>query len=235
MTVIDMSEYDLRLVEVSGELYALEDHLQLIESQMEFILQRERLRMNAHIQKEGLCSDDPEWHEARQEYDNRMDFLLPRFFRGPFLVSLYAVYESAVTEIARIIQDKQFQHISINDLKGNFLEKANKYYKHILQFELYSEQRTWHRVKMLFELRNAFAHVNGRFEMLNEKSRRFIKNFERQNIGISIYDGYIVCDANIVADIFDAVRGSLEELVVRYKHWDDQQRNANKRLNIKLA
>ena len=223
MTKIDLSQFDFRLLDVSGELYALEDHLQLIEMQMEHVQKDERLRVDAYIKKEGLCLDDPEWHAAFQEYDHRIDFLLPRFFRGPFLVALYAVYESAVTEIARLIQDKKAQKITINDLKGDFLERAKKYYKHILKFDLYSEEEAWHRVKMLSELRNAFAHANGRLEMLNKKSRETIQKWERQNLGISSYYGYVICEARTVEDIFSTVRASLEDLVARYKHWDDQQ------------
>lgn len=223
MTKTDLSQFDFRLLEVSGELYALEDHLRLIEGEIERIEKDERLRVDAYIKKEGLCPDDPEWHAALQEYDHHIDFLLPRFFRGPFLVALYAVYESAVTEIARLIQEKKGQKITINDLKGDFLERAKKYYKHILEFDLYSEQKAWHRVKMLSELRNAFAHVNGRLEMLNKKSRETIQKWERQNLGISSYDGYVICEARTVEDIFDTVRASLDDLVARYKHWDDQQ------------
>ncbi len=218
-----MRQFDFRLLEVSGELYALEDHLRLIEGEMERIQKDERLRVDAYVKKEGLCPDDPEWHAALQEYDHRIDFLLPRFFRGPFLVALYAVYESAVTEIARLIQDKKSQKITINDLKGDFLERAKKYYKHILEFDLYSEDKAWHRVKMLSELRNAFAHANGRLEMLNKKSRETIQKWERQKLGISSYYGYVICEASIVEDIFNTVRTSLENLVSRYKHWDDEQ------------
>jgi hypothetical protein len=223
MTKINLSQFDFRLLEVSGELYALEDHLRLIEGEIGRIEKDERLRVDAYIKKEGLCPDDPEWNAALQEYEHHIDFLLPRFFRGPFLVGLYAVYESAVTEIARLIQEKKGQKITIKDLKGDFLERAKKYYKHILEFDLYSEQKAWHRVKMLSELRNAFAHVNGRLEMLNKKSRETIQKWERQNLGISSYDGYVICEARTVEDIFGTVRASLDDLVARYKHWDDQQ------------
>ena len=79
---------------------------------------------------------------------------------------------------------------------------------------------------MLSELRNAFAHANGRLEMLKQKSRKTIESWEQQNLGISSHYGYIVCEASTIADIFDVVRGSLENLVARYKYWDDQQKQA---------
>jgi hypothetical protein len=219
--VINLDQYDFRLLDVSLELYALEDHLHLIENQMEHIKKTERLRVDAHIREQGFSPDDPEWHQALNEYSHRIQFFLPRFFRGPFLVALYAVYESGVTEIARLIQKKQSQPISIDDLRGDFLERAKKYYKHILKFDLHVEDEAWQRVKMLSELRDAFAHANGRLEMVKEKRRELIEKWEQQKIGITTYQGYIVCDAKLVSDIFEVVRKSLEDLVARYKQWDD--------------
>ncbi len=224
--ILDLSKYDFRLLEVQSELYALEDHLKLIEGQMEHIQTKERLRLDTHIKSKGLSSEDPEWHQVLDEYDERIEFLLPRFFRGPFLVALYAVYEFAVTEIAQLMQQSLSQGISIKDLKGDFLERAKKYYKHILNFDLSTEAKAWQRIRMLAELRNAFAHVNGRMEMLNEKSRKIIKGWEGQKAGITTYSGYIVCDAKIVSEIFQAVHVSLEELLTRFKQWDDNQSHA---------
>lgn len=218
---IDFSESDFRLLDASIELDALEEHLQLIKRQMEHIERTVRRKTETYICKEGLCPDDPEWHIAWQNCNYRIDSL-PRFFRGPFLVALYAAYESIVTEIARLIQAKQSQNIKINDLKGDFLERAKKYYKHILKFDLYSEEKVWQQIHMLSTLRNAFAHANGRLDMLNEKSKKKIRKWEKEKRGISTYYGYIICESNIVTDLFDVARGSLENLIERYKHWDDQ-------------
>ena len=219
-----LPKIDFRLLDASLELHALEDHLQLIESHMKDFQKTERRKIETYIRKEGLCLDDPEWHTAWRDYEDRIDEL-PRFFRGPFLVALYAVYESIVTEISHLIQINQSQKIAIKDLKGDFLERAKKYYKHILKFELYSEEKVWQKIKILSELRNAFAHANGRLDMLNEKPREKIKKWAQQNIGISTDSYYVICEENIVAEIFGAVRGSLEDLIERYKQWDDQHRH----------
>ena len=214
-------EFDSRLVGASLELYGLEEHLKLIESQIVHIQKTEHHKARTSIREKRLHPDEPEWHIAWQEYHVRVD-PLPRIYRGPFLVALYAVYESIVTEIARLIQGKQSQRIGINDLKGGFLERAKKYYKCLLQFDLYSEEKVWQDVKMLFEIRNVFAHANGRLDMLNEKSRENMIIWEKQKLGISTWSGYIMCDKKLVARLFSEVRGSLEDLINRYKRWDDQ-------------
>jgi len=60
----DLSKYDFRLLEVMGELYAMADHLQLIESHIGNIQKTEHLRVAEYVQKEHLCPDDPEWQMA---------------------------------------------------------------------------------------------------------------------------------------------------------------------------
>jgi hypothetical protein len=226
--IIDLSKYDFRLLELKGDIYALEAHLKLVEDQIERIQKKERLRLNTYIRSEGLSPEDSDYHLAINEYDEHIEILLPRFFRCPFLVSLFSVYESAVTEIAQLMKKTLSHGISLNDIKGSFLERAKKYYKHILRFELCSDPNIWQKIMMLAELRHAIAHVNGRIEMLNKDSRKIIKNWESEKVGVTTYSGYIVCDAKIVFKLFQSVRVALEDLMLRYKQWDDNKNHTNR-------
>lgn len=220
-TAFDMNSLDLRLLEVSGELYALEENLQLIEEQMEQTKKTEGLRIKELIRDKALFSDDSDRQLLLDEFNYRMECVLPRFFRGSFLVALYAVYESAVTEIANLLQKSESGPISMTDFKGDFLDRAKKYYSHILRFELYGKEKEWHRIKMLSVLRNAFAHANGRVETLPGRTRKTIRNWERQKLGISTHNGFIICDSAIVSDMFGVIKESLENLISRYKARDD--------------
>ena len=226
---IDLSHLDFRLLGAETELEMLAEHLQIIENHIERIQKKERREFDRKVEEIKKARDYlVEVEIASQEYELRINDL-PLFFRGPFLVSLYAVYESVVTEIADLIRDKQSQQIRIDDLRGNFLDRAKKYYKHILQFDLYSNEKAWQQIRMLSDLRNAFAHANGRVDRLKKKSKKKIKQWNGQkNIGISItiFD-HVICDADIVADIFGVVSDSLEDLIKRYKHWDDYQNSHN--------
>jgi len=219
-------DVDFRLLDVSLELHALADYLETMEKQIAHIKTTEKLILDAATRKQGITPDDPEWQLEHQVYDHRIEFLLPRFFRGPFLVSLYAVYEAAVTEIARLIQKRQDQTISMGDLKGDdFMDRAKKYYKHILHFELYRDNSTWQQITMLSEIRNAIAHTNGRLEMLRGRAKERILGWERENIGIESRWGYVIVDAPFVQRTFTYVQTSLEDLVERYKQWDTARPN----------
>lgn len=216
---------DFRLLDVSLELYVLEDHYELIEKQISRLSHGEKAALDEYRKKENLTPEDPEWDFAGQKCDRKVEFLLPRFFWGPFIVSLYAVLETSVIEIARLIQQSQKQGITINDLRGDFLERAKKYYKHVLKFELCSDDNAWQRIKILAEVRHVIAHANDRLDMLNENTKRRIKALEKQNLGISSYYNYLLLDSYFAKETFSKVRSLLESLVERYKEWDTKQKS----------
>ena len=212
------------MIEIESEIFALEDHLNFIEEYIRNKGAFERRLSEKRIKKLGFNPDDPEWHEEQSNLDYIVEFLLPRLFRGPFLLSLYAVYESAVIEIAALIKGQKVITISINDQKGkNFLDKAEKYYNESIEFQLYSDDVIWERNKMLSVFRNAIAHTNGRIEMLKKENKQKIANWEKQKIGIFSMRGFIVIEEGFLRDTFSLVRSSIDDLVERYKEWDDKQ------------
>ena len=216
---------DFRLLDVSLELHALEDHYELIKKQISNLSDIEKASLVEYRKRENLTPKDPEWEFARQEYDHKVEFLLPRFFWGSFIVSLYAVLETSVIEISCLIQKSQKQGIAINDLRGDFLERAKIYYKNVLKFELCSDGTTWQRIKILSEVRHAIAHSNGRMDMLNENSKERIKTLVKQNLGISSYYNYILLDSHFARETFLKVYTMLKSLVERYKEWETKQKS----------
>ncbi len=147
------------------------------------------------------------------------------FFQTPDLTITHAVFETSVIEIARLIQENIKQGIDINDLRGDFLKRAKKYYKNALKFELCNSEKDWQSITILTEVRHAIAHANGRMEVLNDKSKRKIKEFEKQDKGISFYYDYLLIDSIFAKESFSAVSSILEDLIERYKEWDTRQKS----------
>lgn len=218
---------DFRLLDVSLELFALEDHLEIIENQINRLSDSALIELEEYKLNGNLTPEDADWDQARLECDQRIECLFPRIFRGTFLVALYAVFETAVIEIAGLIQKAQKQEITLNDLRGDFLNKANKYYKNILRFELYRDNKAWQRIRMLAELRNAIAHANGRLDMVKKESQKKFKNWEKQAVGIHSYDNYLLVDSDFAKVTFNMVRQFLNDLVERYKEWDTKTLSNN--------
>ena len=210
---------DFRLLEVSTELSTLEEHLELIEDQIERGQGQASSRRKAKM-LDLEPDDEAEWSLLQQEYYYQVNFVHPRVLRNPFLVSLFAVYESAVTEIAKLIQQKKGLAISIDDLKGDLLKRSKKYYEHVLQFQLSLGNENWQRVMLLSDLRNAIAHTNGRLDMVSKRTRERILKSK----GVREELGCLVVEGAFLKETFAFVKNDLEGLVERYKEWDTATR-----------
>ena len=212
-------KYDLRLLEVSMELSTLGTHLELIEDQVERGKATARSKMESET-RDLEFDDEADRDFLRQEYYHQVDFVLPRVLRNPFLVSLFAVYESAATEIANLIQHKKDVGVSIDDLKGDILHRSKKYYEHILHFQLSKDNSNWQRLMLLSDLRNVIAHTNGRLDMVSKGKRDTIL----KSGGVREELGCLVVDGDFLKETFALVKNDLEGLVERYKQWDTEER-----------
>ena len=220
----DFRPGDFRLGEVLGELDTLKRHLELIEEEIKRGEEVAKAELYANVRK--LCLDEKdaeryydekaEEHHYYEEYYYQIEFVLPRVLRGSFPVALFAVYETAVTEVASHIQKKRGGQISLDDIKGDLLNRAKKYYKNVLQFELSSNNKRWERLTVLAELRNAIAHTNGRLDMIEKNKREKILKIH----GVKEELGFVIISETFLRETFALVKDDLEDLVARYKEWD---------------
>lgn len=201
------------------ELSTLETHIEVIEEQITRGKEAAERQFRDKL-RELNCDNEAEWDLLRQERDYQVDFVLPRVLRVPFLVTLFTVYEAAVTEIASLVQRKKGIQISIDDLKGGLLDRAKKYYDSVLHIQLSQDDRNWQRISLLFDLRNSIAHTNGRLDLVNSQRKRKIL----LNPGVSECLDCIVVDADFLRESFMLVKEELEGLVERYKQWDTGNR-----------
>jgi len=218
---LSVDTLDFRLLEIEFELSDINYYLDLLEQQIKNLQAFKRLSKEKEIKKLGYDYDHPALQMAEHQFEYEIEFLIPRLFRSPFILTLYSVYESAVIEIARHIKRQKRIDIDINDLKGDFLNRAKKYFKDVIHFPLCSINETWTRITMLSEIRNAIAHANGRIEMLNKGTKQKISNWEKQKIGISSLEGFIFIEEYFLGDTLSLLSSSINDLIKRYKEWDD--------------
>ena len=208
--------FDFRLVGVLAELSTLQEYLNLVEESIERGQQEAADKFDAVLKE---CPDtESEYGVAFEDYRCRVEITIPHILRGPFLVALFAVYEAAVTEIAPLVQKKQKQPIALDDIKGDLLDRAKKYYKHVLNFELSKSNRHWQRLVLLSELRNAIAHTNGRIDMIRSGTKKKIL----KNEGVTEKLGYLIVTEAFLRETFELVDEDLRDLVARYKKWDTE-------------
>ncbi len=194
---------DFRLYKVPMELHALELHLRLIEQHIE----RGHLEMPAELENKTreLSLDETDWDLLSQELRFQFHFVQPRLLRCTFLAALFAVYESAVTEVAELIRPKQAgQTTTVRSRRNrNFLDWANKHYKECLNFELSKNNIRWERLRLLSDLRNAIVHRNGRLDMVRKRDKIL------KNEGVCSEYGFLVVDQDFVKQTFSLVTDEL--------------------------
>jgi hypothetical protein len=216
--LVDYSSFDIDdpLLEATCEVYAVQDYYEFLEKQLKRVQRTHKLSLDTQLKTQRLTQDDPEWHEAIQEYSHWVEFVLPRFFRSPFLVSLYALYESIVFEVATTIQTlnptlKRFQSFKKKKGRLGFLEISRQYYSEVLNIELCPAVSTWEKLIILSKFRHAIAHANGRIESLRPPNLKTeIIQMATDLSDVDTYSEYITFGKEFVAD---TTRIVLDELL----------------------
>lgn len=213
---------DFRLVEIELEITTLKEHVTLIEEHISHATKEAKKKRDDGLQ--SLTSDSDYEYEADMlnfEYSYLTESFLPRVYRSPFIVVLFAVYETTVKEIAELIRSAQGQTVGlkIRGGSGDLLTEANTYYRDVLGMELSRNEENLKRLEVLKDVRNVIAHNNGRSEMASEKQRNVLLKE-----GLDHGYGWVLVPKSFLADMHNVVSEELEGLVAMYKAWDSARR-----------
>lgn len=206
---------DFRFSDPEHELWALEEYNRILEQNLSVLKTQEENLLNKRVQEQGMSEED-----ARiefQEHYHITEDILPRYFRGNTLITLWAIYESALHEFAKYIKKQQNITLAVNDFNGSTLTKFRKYYDHVLKFPLVTDEELWTKIEMLLVLRNAFAHGNGRKDAVSEDTWKKAKKWHDQKIGIVVDMNYITFTAQFIQEAILTVKSSLNDLIQRIK------------------
>jgi hypothetical protein len=206
---------DYRFLEIEAELFALGEYSEAVERQLPLAVQSETKRLESE-----LVGGDDEYdiYNKEQWIYQFTEVELPRFFRSPILIALWAIFESAVLRIARYLQRERGLALSIQDLRGkNDFDKYQKYYEHVLGFPLIGVEEMQEDLDMLLLARNALAHSNGLVEMIKLDNLQKIRSWERVHGLVSTEREYLGVSTEFVQRMSHAVSVVLSDLMRRVK------------------
>ena len=206
---------DFRFAESYYELWCLAEYLDVLQRQLCELRKRERTGAYARLAKMQL--DHAEFAMEQRQVDEILDRAFPRLIFNPFLVALWGVLESTVTDVAKYLKDTRDSGLDITDLRERgFLARAKKYFEHVLKFPLAdTKPEQWRRAKMLEVLRNALCHANGRLEAIDCRARHKIECWRKENIGVATDERYVYCSEQFVRSTYEAVKELLNDLLER--------------------
>jgi hypothetical protein len=218
---MQLPDFDFRFVELYHELYALEEYMESVKSHLPDLIKKEENKAYESLREGGYENDSFERQEIQQRLYELIEEVLPRFFLGPIIVTLWAIFESAIYEIAKEAKDQQKQIIGLSDINGDFLERTNKYFNHILQIHIKMRDSSWQHLRMFYVLRNALAHANGRLDNIkNEKDKNVIKQWAKKGIGIENINGNLMFTQEFVREtyliVFNVIKNLTDQVTAKY-------------------
>lgn len=204
---------DLRFIEIEAELWALGEFLHVIESQVQYLIKQDEVRMRADLAEQHLPWEDPEVQAAFEEHDLRVSHVFPRFLRTPFVVALCATYESAIEELAGDLATSTRRNLRLRDIRANsWLDSARKYFDAVLSIPLDGNTERLRFIEDLFVVRNAIAHANGQVRSIPDSKLRRLKEVGSRHPGVVIGE-IVMLDGAFLEEAYENVNGSVRALV----------------------
>ena len=209
-------EIDFRFVEIEYEFWALSEFLQIIDPQLNNLGNKEQRRRFAELREMGWDRDEGEVQVLSQELDEICERVLPRFFRGPFVIAVWAAYEAAVTEIARYLRQEKNLALELADIRGHdFITRARKYFTNVLATSLDPNEARLKRLAELLEVRNALAHGNGQRRATPENKWNRLKALMQSGTGLSENNGFLTLSSEFVSRALEDAKESAKDLICR--------------------
>ena len=217
--------FDLRTLPVESQAAALKEHRRLAEEVIDSLASQRMAASSERMAEEGVEPSDPEWDMMVGDLEYEIKYQLPRFFRGPHLLMLWAAYEASVREIAEHIRDlksSEFSVLVLDDMAGDPLRKAVNYYRHILQFDLYAEEGAWQKIRMLQDLRHVLIHASGRTDRIKPSLLKKLRGWEEAGVGVCTHYDHLTVSKELMASLSEAVTSELKSLTARFHNLADQ-------------
>ena len=203
---------------VETELSLLEAQLDSMEGQIALESRKAKYRRPKELPKPTPNQDIEEWIWPYIGPAFAADIICSRIYRGPFLITLFTVYELTVEEIARFTQMTKGIALSLNQYRrGTFLDRAKRHYKKDLKLDLSTSSQRWERLKHLLVLRNSFTHWSGRINLMDSRKKQQVQKVAEREDGIILGIDYIDISDQFLRETFDLVKSELLELIERLR------------------
>lgn len=205
---------DFWALEIRSELSWLQSYLDILEEHLEALPSHPPAAVQADL-------NDPEEdirHPAQQAWEHLTEAIAPRLSRGAFVVTLYAAYESGVSELAESVRRRRVNApLGLADIAGrSFLDRSKKYFDRVLGIPLCPDPGHWSTLGELAQVRHMFAHANGRTSNLKKRSLGTLRSLEQRGEAEQVANTIVILKP-YPQRALAAVNGSLRDLIERTK------------------
>ncbi len=206
---------DLRFVEFNSELYALDNYISFVEDKIKSLLKQRESEIKAEIKKNNLTPDDALYALYKLEINSLNNRFLPKYFRNPIIVTLWAIVETCLKSIAEYIGEQENKKLRFKDIRAeNFLLCIKKYFEYVLNFPILSDQKIYNKFYEVMKLRHLIVHNNGKISNPKDAGNiKFIKDLMNKYKTISLDFDEIIISKKYINVSFSIIRIELENII----------------------
>ena len=133
--------------------------------------------------------------------------ILPKYFLNSLIITIYAIFEKAIKELAEYYRSKKNIELKLNDIRGSFLDQSLKYFNNVLHVNFCDDKNVFKKLETVALLRNIFEHCNSSFsEIKKSEDKKNVKNLIEKNIGIKQIDDDILISKSYLYDSVDLLK-----------------------------
>ena len=178
----------------------------------------ERAQLRARFASTESAMDDAERQFASERVEVLVEEVLPRFFRGPYLIALWALFESGIFALADYLAQIRQLPLKLCDIRGQDpIQRWRKYFTHVASFPLNVADSTWQSLDELRQVRHVLAHANGRLDLAKENARRKLEKWCRENRGLFVHSNLLIVSAEYTRAAQVLVADTLSGLIARIR------------------
>lgn len=153
-------------------LAGLKTALEAVEEELTHACDQATVRLRAKHKREGESLHPEDRDQDLYELEVTVDQILPRVFRGGYILTLWSVFEVVVKRMAQYVFRERGLFSEQNEFKcGNFIKAMEKVYTHKLGIPAFPDAAQHKQLDLLRQLRNVLIHHNGSVVALPEALR----------------------------------------------------------------
>lgn len=193
--------------------------LETIEEELAHAVDQARVRQRARHQNEITYLHPEDIEDDEYALKVTVEQVLPRVFRGGFLLMLWSVFEVAVKRMAEYAFREQNLPSPTSIFKqGNFLDSMDKAYANNLGVTAFPNSLVRERLDLLRHVRNALIHHNGSVAALRKSlAHRNSAGYAALDLQTytDLHEEFFVPNAAYLAESFTLVEAYLNFLSER--------------------
>lgn len=192
----------LNIVSLKREIYNFEMYCNLTQDHLK--------KLDTDLITGNLRNENPlEWIMHLDTYSHE----LPLILNHSLLISLFSFFENQLNLICRNFQKISGVTISVTDIKGSGIKRAQTYLKKVIQIDFPDSTEEWMKIKRCIPIRNCIVHCGGNVEQSSnpEELRNSIDYFKIQEVFESTSNMMIV-DKRLIFLLISAIESVLISL-----------------------